>query len=190
MGVWLVLHVTSHIQPRPRRVRYESMSQAMEDAPSDKERRLLRQLCRSLDTEREKSQKSAQEWQNFGRFTAAVLQKEVESFARKLRVLEERLQRLTQENSELQETCLYLDKFREETEEAPAYSGRHGRGKLKAAGEGDPSGARPLVHSICAKEMNADESALVQYDGLTSKSTLKDKRRNKFSLLGVEGAVQ
>ena len=159
----------------------------MEDAPSDKERSLLRQLCRSLDTEREKDQKSAQEWQNFGRFTAAVLQKEVETFARKLRVLEERLQRLTQENSELQETCLYLDKFREETEEA--YSGRHSRGKLKAASEGDPTGARPLVHSICTKEMNADESALVQYDGLTSKNTLKDKRRNKFSLLDVEGAV-
>lgn len=148
-----------------------------EESQVRKECRLLQHLCRALDAQRQKSQKAALEWQTFGRFTAAVLQKEVEGFERKLRVLQEKLDRLAQENSELQEMCLYLDKSRGETDAAT-----NSHGKLSSS-----SGVRVPVHSLCVKEMNADETPVVQYAGLTSQNTLKDKRRKKFNLLGIKG---
>lgn len=149
------------------------------ESQAKEECRLLRNLCRALDAQRQKSQKAALEWQTFGRFTAAVLQKEVEGFERKLRTLQEKLDRLAQENSELQEMCLYLDNTRGETDTATKSHGR-----LSSS-----SGARVPVHSICVKEMNTDETPVVQYAGLTSQNTLKDKRKKKFNLLGIQGTA-
>ena len=145
--------------------------------------RLLRKLCRSLDGQRQKSRKEAVEWQNFGRYTATVLQKEVAGFERKLRVLQEKLDQLVHENAELREMCLYLDKSREGSG-GGGEGGKSGHSKLQGS---TGSKSRAPVHSMCAAEMNKDEGPTPQYAGSTSHNTLHDKRRKKFNLLGIKG---
>ena len=145
--------------------------------------RLLRKLCRSLDGQRQKSRKEAVEWQNFGRYTATVLQKEVAGFERKLRVLQEKLDQLVHENAELREMCLYLDKSREGSG-GGGEGGKSGHSKLQGSAS---SKSRAPVHSMCAAEMNKDEGPTPQYAGITSQNTLHDKRRKKFNLLGIKG---
>ena len=73
----------------------------------------LRSLCCFLDDSRQKNKEMAFEWQSFGRYTAAVLKNEVEIFECKLQVLQEKLDKIVQENSELREMCLYLDQSRD-----------------------------------------------------------------------------
>ena len=143
---------------------------------------LLRKLCRSLDTQIKKSHQEAVEWQNLGRFTAAVLQKEVDSFERKLRVLQERMNGLVAENKELQEICFYLDKTREKSSAdssrttAETMSGRTCRAKQGSS--------RAPVHSMCAEEMNKDSGGPpLQYAGITSDNTLRDKKVKNFKVL-------
>lgn len=144
---------------------------------------LLKELCRCLDRQRQKSHQKAVEWQNFGRFTATVLQKEVESFERKLRVLQERLDRLVQENTELQEMCFYLDKSRKGSDTYDDEGDKSSRGKLSKS----RMKSRAPVHSMCAVEMNQDEGPALQYTGFTSENTLHDKKGKKFNILGTKG---
>ena len=145
---------------------------------------LLRKLSRYLEEQRDKNHQKATEWQTFGRFTAAVLQKEVENFERKLRVLQEKLDGLVRENSELQEMCLYLDKSREKGSTESCIKGRKDvRGGLGVDNKGR-SRAVP-IHSLCAEEMNKDESPPVQYAGMTSENTLSDNRRRKPNFIGI-----
>lgn len=140
----------------------------------------LKELCRLLDTQRQKSHQKAVEWQNFGRFTAAVLQKEVEGFERKLRVLQEKLDRLVQENTELQEMCFYLDKSRKGSDSQEG--DKSGRGNLS-----DKTKSRAPVYSMCAVEMNKSEGPALKYSGFTSENTLHDKKVKKFNILGTKG---
>ncbi|XP_078473106.1 coiled-coil domain-containing protein 85C-A-like isoform X1 [Lampetra planeri] len=72
----------------------------------------LRDLCCFLDDDRQKAKKLAWEWQRFGRYTAAVLRKEVAAQQRRLRELEVRQDALVRENSDLKELCLMLDEER------------------------------------------------------------------------------
>lgn len=145
----------------------------------------LKRLCRSLDGLRKKSHQEAVEWQNFGRFTAAVLQKEVDSFERKLRVLQERLDGLVKENSKLREMCFYLDSSREKS----AADGRRGEGGLKSATRHSKDSQRTPVHSMCAEEMNKDVESAFQYSGITSEDTLRDRKVKKFNILGTKGKL-
>ena len=122
------------------------------------------------------------------RFTAAVLQKEVEGFERKLRVLRERLEGVVRENGELQEMCFYLDKSRERR----GVEGDDGRATETSGGRklGGGRGAftfRAPVHSMCAEEMNRDPGPPLQYAGLTSDNTLRDKKGKSLNLLGTKG---
>ena len=141
---------------------------------------LLKKLCRCLEAQRQKSHHEAKEWQNFGRFTAAVLQREVDSFERKLRVLQEKLDAVVRENSELQDMCFYLDKSREGSKDR---SGKNVHSKYQ---DGKVQSRVP-VHSLCAEEMNRDESPALQYAGITSQNTLHDKRVNKLDILSTKG---
>ena len=145
---------------------------------------LLKRLCRSLERQRQKSHQEATEWQNFGRYTAAVLQKEVEGFERKLRVLQEKLDGLVQENRELQEMCFYLDKSRGRT--ADSSVDEAAGEKRKIGGGMTLSTTRAPVHSMCAEEMNKDDGPTLQYTGITSDTTLHDKRE-KFNIHGTKG---
>lgn len=146
---------------------------------------LLKELCRFLDGQRQKSHQKAVEWQNFGRFTAAVLQKEVEGFERKLRVLQEKLDRLVQENTELQEMCFYLDKSRKGSDSRDDEGDKSDRGKLSDK----MKKSRVPVHSMCAVEMNKTEGPALQYSGFTSENTLHDKKVKKFNILGTKGTT-
>lgn len=154
----------------------ENASKAAEERVS------LRKLCQVLETQRQQFQQLALEWQHFGQFTAAVLQKEVEGFERKLGVLQVRLDQLVQENSELQEMCLYLDKSRDEKGEVGR---RTGHGRFQSG----TSKFQAPVHSMCVREMNKDSGQYPQYAGITSQITLKDKKKKKstFSFIGSQG---
>ena len=154
----------------------------MEEESSSAEVPLLKKLCRSLDRQRQKNHQAAVEWQNFGRFTATVLQKEVENFERKLRVLQEKMDGLVQENRELREMCFYLDKSREVSESR----GKSSRGKLQDSN----AKCRAPVHSMCAVEMNKDEGPTLQYTGITSENTLRDTRGKRFNILGMSTSLK
>lgn len=148
----------------------------MEERNRAEEVILLKELCRSLDSQRKKSRQEAVEWQNFGRFTAAVLQKEADGFERKLRVLQERMGVLVRENDELKgETS--------RGKRAVEGSGFQHTRYRKLGGREDASSKAP-VHSMCAEEMNRDTSPLLHYPGMTSESTLRDKKT--LSLLGTK----
>ena len=141
---------------------------------------LLRKLCRSLDGQRKRSHQEAVEWQNFGQFTAEVLQKEAGSYERKLLLLQERLDGLARENGELREMCLYLDKSRDASISVGGSSG----GESIKPREGDrPSSFKAPVHSMCAEEMNRDPGPTLRYAGITSDNTLRDKSK----ILGIHG---
>ena len=146
---------------------------------------LLKKLCRCLEEQRQKSHREAIEWQNFGRFTAAVLQREVDSLERKLRVLQEKLDAVVRENSELQDMCFYLDKSREGSKSRSDGPGENARNKFRDG----KIRSRVPVHSLCAEEMNKDESPAPQYSGITSQNTLHDKRVNKFDILSTKGIL-
>ena len=147
---------------------------------------LLKKLCRRLEEQRQKSHQEAMEWQNFGRFTAAVLQREVDGFERKLRVLQEKLDAVARENSELQDMCFYLDKSREGSNSRSDERGKNTRSKFQEDGKIQP---RVPVHALCAEEMNKDEGPALQYAGITSQNTLHDKRVNKFDILSTKGIL-
>lgn len=73
----------------------------------------LRDLTCYLDDDRQKCRKLAREWQRFGRYTASVMRNEVANYQEKLKVLEDKQSDLSQDNAELKELCLYLDRKRE-----------------------------------------------------------------------------
>lgn len=72
----------------------------------------LRDLCCFLDDDRQKGRKVSTEWQRFGKYTTSVMRNGVTSYQDKLRELEERQQKLLQENLELRELCFLLDQER------------------------------------------------------------------------------
>lgn len=75
----------------------------------------LRQICCSLDDDREKDERLVDEWQKFGRYTTNVMKNDVTTFHKKLDSLESRLDVLMKENIELKELCLVLAEERNET---------------------------------------------------------------------------
>ncbi|XP_063957897.1 coiled-coil domain-containing protein 85C-A-like [Lytechinus pictus] len=72
----------------------------------------LRDLCCFLDDDRQKGRKVSNEWQRFGQYTTNVMRNGVSTYQDKLRELEERQEKLFQENIELRELCFLLDQER------------------------------------------------------------------------------
>ncbi|KAM9340736.1 coiled-coil domain-containing protein 85C-A-like [Symphorus nematophorus] len=72
----------------------------------------LRELCCFLDDDRQKGRRLAREWQRFGRYTAAVLWRDVGLYQHKLQDLEASQDALRTENLELKEIVLMLDEER------------------------------------------------------------------------------
>lgn len=72
----------------------------------------LRELCCFLDDDRQKGKKVSTEWQRFGQYTTNVMRNGVSTYQDKLRDLEERQEKLCQENVELRELCFLLDQER------------------------------------------------------------------------------
>lgn len=135
----------------------------------------LKKSCYLLGEAQQKSKQVALEWQKFGKYTAAVLKNEVETFECKLHVLQEQLDKQVRENVELQEMCLFLDKS---------------HGDKAGAKEATPQNSEVSVHSVCAPAVNKSGGQLQQYMGVTSKSTLKDghaTRRKRYSWHNIQG---
>ncbi len=78
-----------------------------------RENKELRGRCQFLETEQQRSKQLAQEWQSFGKYTAQVLKKEVDTADKKMKFLESRVEDLRKENKELKDVCLYLDQAQE-----------------------------------------------------------------------------
>lgn len=97
----------------------------------------------------------------------------------KLKLLEEQLKKLTSENKELREMCLYLDRSHEDSEV-----------KLTP-----PESTELLVHTRILAELNKRGGGIIpQYRGVTSQSTLKDdgrggSKRSMRDPLHISGGV-
>lgn len=127
----------------------------------------LRNLCSFLDQTAKHNRQLAAEWQSFGRYTASVLKNEMDTHETKLKLMEEQLKRLTSENKELREMCLYLDRSQEDSEV-----------KLTP-----PESTELLVHTHILSELNKKGGSIIpRYRGITSQSTLKDDIRSRRSI--------
>ena len=140
----------------------------------------LRNLCHRLDDAGQKNKKAAIEWQNFGKYTATVLKKEVETFENKLHVLQDQLNKQVRENMELQEMCFYLDQSR-------------GEEKAERGGRKTPSTDSHKtvvsVHSLCAPVLNKAGGRVPQYMGVTSHYTLEDGHKKQYSWRTIQGKI-
>jgi hypothetical protein len=76
-----------------------------------KENQEISDLCRVLKENNQKLKTIAFEWQRFGQYTAALLQNEVLVFESKIKILTENLHKLSQENAELNDLCLFLNQL-------------------------------------------------------------------------------
>ena len=131
----------------------------------------LRDLCCYLDDERQNSKQLASEWQKLGSYTASVLKSESETYECKIQTLEKFLERLTNENKELREMCLYLD-------QPQAHQG----GLHAAASGAGVASASASVRSISAARLvsrKSDVHVMARFDGLSGESTLKDSRKKR-----------
>ena len=70
----------------------------------------LRDRVSFLESGHRQCEQLAREWQNFGQYTAKVLKNEVDTYEVKVQLLQEQVEKLTRDNKELREMCLYLDR--------------------------------------------------------------------------------
>lgn len=151
-----------------------------------KENQELRDLCCFLDDERKKSRRLAHEWQSFGRYIASVLRNEVLGFENKMTVLQvnvimhsvlfillqENLQKLSQENAELRDLCLYLNQMPSVTSTKRGGKG----GELAATSKLDtPQVEAYATHAACVGHLNKVLEDTPQYTGFTGEEKLEDK---------------
>ena len=126
----------------------------------------LRSLCSFLDQTAKRNLQLAAEWQSFGKYTASVLKNEMETHETKMKLLEEQLKRLSTENKELREMCLYLNRSQEDSNVQLT----------------PPESTELLIHTHILAELNKRGGGIIpQYRGLTSENTLKDERNNRGS---------
>ena len=116
-----------------------------------------------LDSGQQRSKNLALEWQNFGKYTAQVLKNEVETAEQKIRLLKEQVEKLTKENKELKEMCLYLNQIQGGSDS-----------KLTP-----PEVTELLVHTKFLSKLNAHGGVVPHYVGLTGRATLNDSRPPK-----------
>ena len=151
-----------------------------------KENQELRDLCCFLDDERKKSRRLAHEWQSFGRYIASVLRNEVLGFENKMTVLQvnvivhsvlfillqENLQKLSQENAELRDLCLFLNQMPSVTSTKRGGKG----GELAATPKLDtPQVEAYATHAACVGHLNKVLEDVPQYTGFTGEEKLEDK---------------
>ena len=72
----------------------------------------LRDLCCFIDDDRRHIRKVADEWQHFGRHTAAIVHGELVTYQSKLRCLETEQAQLLVDNLDLKKLCIFLDQER------------------------------------------------------------------------------
>ncbi|XP_003383845.1 PREDICTED: coiled-coil domain-containing protein 85C-B-like [Amphimedon queenslandica] len=147
-------------------------SQQSKEIELVKENQELRDLCCFLDDERKKGRRLAHEWQSFGRYIASLLRNQVLEFENKMTVLQENLQKLSQENAELRDLCLFLNQM---SSMAPAKK------------EGDESGNTPAAkletgqvetyaaNAACAGHLNKVLEDPPAYTGHAGANELKDE---------------
>uniref|UniRef100_A0A914BZ60 Potential DNA-binding domain-containing protein n=1 Tax=Acrobeloides nanus TaxID=290746 RepID=A0A914BZ60_9BILA len=73
----------------------------------------LRDLCVSLDDDRQKIKRLSKEWQKFGRYTSELMKQEINAYQSRMQEYEQKQQQLLSENEELKRLCLYLDEQRQ-----------------------------------------------------------------------------
>ena len=137
------------------------------------ENKELRSRVSLLESGQRRCEHLAREWQNFGQYTAKVLKNEIETYEVKVQLLQEQVDKLSGENKELREMCLYLDRSGAKADES----------KLTP-----PDNAALLLHSSMIAKLNKKATSSVpQFSGLTSHTTLKDEqgRRRKEAWLGM-----
>lgn len=141
-------------------------------------------MCCFLDDERKKSKRLSKEWQSFGKYTASILRNEVLGFEKKMSILQvnlpfllfliiysfnhqENLQKLSQENAELRDLCLFLNQM-------------SGIGTNNTKGN-PPKLNTPKVepyaaHAACVTDMNQVMEGVPQYTGFTGEQKLADSK--------------
>lgn len=114
-----------------------------------KENAELRNRCLFLDNSQQRSKHQALEWQTFGKYTAKVLKNEVQTAEHKIKLLKEQVEKLTKENKELKDMCLYLDQTQ-------------GSGDLKLT---PPEVTEILIHSGILSKLSTHRHIEAQLSG-------------------------
>lgn len=128
----------------------------------------LQNICCYVDDERQKTKRLAAEWQEFGKYTALFYKGEINSFAVKLKTLEDKFRALLAENEDLKEICLYLDQLHATADAVEV--------KPSPPSERPDSKGLPL-HVLCALELNEQLDVEVpRFRGTTNVIALNDKR--------------
>lgn len=130
----------------------------------ERENEELRQMCGHLEEAYQKSKQLGLEWQSFGKYTSEMLREELQSSECKSKVMREELDKLSKENKELKEMCLFLDHSREEGEESSLTP---------------PEAMELMLHGRIAGEINKRQGQIPHYTGLTKRTTLKDTQAIK-----------
>ena len=126
------------------------------------ENKELRSRVSLLESGQRQCEQLAREWQNFGQYTANVLKNEIATYEVKVQLLREQVEKLSRENKELKEMCLYLDR-----------SGNIGDEKKLTP----PETTAILLHSSIMSKLNKrGASSVPQFSGMTSHNTLKDEQ--------------
>ena len=129
------------------------------------ENRELRGRISQLEAVRRRCEDLAREWQTFGQYTAKTLKNEVDTYESKIQLLQEQVEKLSRENKELKEMCLYLD-----------HSGAAAGNEAKLT---PPETTSLLLHTNIMSVLNKKGAGVPRFSGLTSHTTLKDERGRK-----------
>lgn len=136
----------------------------------EEENEELRIMCRHLGEAYQKSKQLEQEWQSFGKYTAAVLKEELATSESRSLVTREELQRLSRDNRELKEMCLFLDQSKG--------GGNDGTNSLTP-----PEAMEIILHGKIAGEINRVQGQVPRYTGRTQHTTLKDSEAIRMGLV-------
>ncbi len=160
-------------------------------------------MCCYLDDTRQKSKRLAQEWQSFGKYTANVLRNEVLEFETKISILQvkcaqlykhvwklfliselmywfiihlqEKLEKLSQENAELRDLCLFLNQMSNTGTTAGIKANSTTSDPKQSANQGGPY----AMHAACVTDVNATLSdGPPQYSGFTGEAKLADNKQD------------
>lgn len=126
-------------------------------------------MCGHLGAAYHQSRQLELEWQSFGRYTAEILTEELASAESRNRVTKEELDRLTKENKDLKEMCLFL--------------GQSGGGSEGTSSLTPPEAMELLLHGRVAGEMNRVLGQIPHYKGKTEHTTLKDSEAIRFGVI-------
>ena len=119
---------------------------------------------RSRISQLERCEGLAREWQKFGQYTANILKNEIDTYEVKVQLLQEQVEKLSRDNKELREMCLYLDHSETAGDET----------KLTP-----PESAALLLHTNLMSKLSKRGTSVPRFSGLTSHTTLRDELARK-----------